>query len=752
MMDEDRLRHRLRRLSIIISLVILILLAAGGIVLFYVEHSTHETVHEQMKLEAQEYKNRIFKQFEKDFQILHTLASVIALNHEDLSGNVSIWIRKANGAHNDFVNIAYFRPDGKGMMDTVGAGLNPDFSLHECNEEIREAVKKSFSGESVISRFFASEFSKERLYVYSVPVWRNGEVVGVLAASTRLGIFREIAGGNAVMNGHGYIHLIGSEGKFLVRSPHAVVPNHGDATIFDGPYIDEKRRAVILDVMAQQKSRFFEFSYEGGDYHFYLYPLGLNGWYLICVNTEWGHLSGMTSLIFTVAGGFVSALLVSIFLIAYGYNMIRKNSRHLVRLAYFDSLTGAENFTRFEQRLAEYVRKAEEYAIVAVNIRNFKFLNELFGNQYADTVLHELCKKIAASIKGNEFFCRANADQFYILMGDVDEMGIKARLDGISSHMSEYSRKNKDGYEINIYCGVSVRGNTHQALLAQKSIWKNINERIRFYDENLHHLELRNNYIESHMESALANREFKLYLQPKIRLSDGSVAGAEALVRWQTSKGGFVYPGEFIPLFESNGFCGKLDLYMAECACGQIREWIDSGIAPIPISVNQTRLLFMNEDYVDNLKLLLAKYRVPARFLVLEILEGLMVNNLEKLNARIEQLHSVGFRISLDDFGSGYSSLNTLHLLKLDELKIDQAFLRTASQGDDGRRWIILEHIVRLAQQLRIVTVVEGIESREHAEMMKSFGCEYGQGYFYSRPISAEEFSRKYMCRAESSL
>lgn len=153
----------------------------------------------------------------------------------------------------------------------------------------------------------------------------------------------------------------------------------------------------------------------------------------------------------------------------------------------------------------------------------------------------------------------------------------------------------------------------------------------------------------------------------------------------------------------------------------------------------------MDEDYVENLKQLLTKYQVPAKFIVLEILEGVMVNNLEKLNTKIEQLQSIGFKISLDDFGSGYSSLNTLHLLKLDELKIDQAFLRTASPKDGAKRWIVLKQIVQLAQQLKIVTVVEGIENREHAEMMKSFGCEYGQGYFYSRPLSAEEFSKKYM-------
>lgn len=745
MMDEERFRHRLRQLSVSIFIIGTILLSTGITTLLYVVRSTHETIHEQMKLEAQEYKNRIFKQFDKDFQILHTLASVIPLTHGELSNNIGEWIKRANIQDNDFVNIAFFNPEGKGVMDTFGVGLNTNFLLASCNDDIQEAVKQSFLGKDTISRLFVSEFSEERLYVYAVPVWRNGEVVGVLAASTRLNIFREIAGGNMVMNGHGYIHIIGSEGKFLLRSQYAAVPNKEYETIFDGPYIDKKHHGAILNVMEQQRSDFFEFTYNKEKYHFYLYPLGLNGWYLLCANTEWGHLHQVVSIIFTIAGGFLFVLLLSIALIVYGYIIIRKNGNNLIKIAYFDKVTGAENYIRFEQRFEEYVKHTKEYSIVAVNILNFKFFNELFGKKYADLILNELCKKIRSSIADNEFFCRENADQFYILIQDTDKVRIKNRMDDISSSMSEYSRKNKNGYDINIYCGVAIHGNPHQALLAQKFIRENTKERIHFYDEDIHKVELRNNYVESHMEHALENKEFKLYLQPKVRLADSSVSGAEALVRWQTNEGGLVYPGEFIPVFESNGFCGKLDLYMTECACKQIREWIDSGVPPIPISVNQTRLLFMDEDYVENLKQLLTKYQVPAKFIVLEILEGVMVNNLEKLNTKIEQLQSIGFKISLDDFGSGYSSLNTLHLLKLDELKIDQAFLRTASPKDGTKRWIVLKQIVQLAQQLKIVTVVEGIENREHAEMMKSFGCEYGQGYFYSRPLSAEEFSKKYM-------
>lgn len=166
MMDEERFRHRLRQLSVSIFIIGTILLSTGITTLLYVVRSTHETIHEQMKLEAQEYKNRIFKQFDKDFQILHTLASVIPLTHGELN-NIGEWIKRANIQDNDFVNIAFFNPEGKGVMDTFGVGLNTNFLLASCNDDIQKAVKQSFLGKDTISHLFVSEFSKERLYVYS---------------------------------------------------------------------------------------------------------------------------------------------------------------------------------------------------------------------------------------------------------------------------------------------------------------------------------------------------------------------------------------------------------------------------------------------------------------------------------------------------------------------------------------------------------------------------------------------------------
>lgn len=189
----------------------------------------------------------------------------------------------------------------------------------------------------------------------------------------------------------------------------------------------------------------------------------------------------------------------------------------------------------------------------------------------------------------------------------------------------------------------------------------------------------------------------------------------------------------------------KLDMYMFEQACLQIRKWMDQGIEPIGISVNQSKLLFYESDYVERLNAIVQKYQVPAHLLTLEILEDLVINNVDEVNEKIEQLHQIGFKVSMDDFGSGYSSLNILGKIDIDELKIDRIFLQEILDGKNKKAQIILEEIIKLTKILSISTVVEGIETKEYHDFVKSLGCHYGQGYYYDKPISQQEFEIQYM-------
>ena len=216
------------------------------------------------------------------------------------------------------------------------------------------------------------------------------------------------------------------------------------------------------------------------------------------------------------------------------------------------------------------------------------------------------------------------------------------------------------------------------------------------------------------------------------------------MVRWQSEDGTTVYPDQFIPLFEENGFCIELDLYMVEQACKQLREWIDKGIEPISISVNQIKLLFSYNDYVEVLQDLTDYYNVPPKYITLEILESLAIKDINSLNKIISKLRDIGFRISLDDFGTGYSSLSILGDLKIDELKLDRAFMVLAKKNKTGNHYAILRSIIDMAKHIGVKTVAEGVETQDSEEMLLELSCDYGQGYYYSKPIPACEFSDKY--------
>ncbi|MDD2956649.1 MAG: EAL domain-containing protein [Oscillospiraceae bacterium] len=240
------------------------------------------------------------------------------------------------------------------------------------------------------------------------------------------------------------------------------------------------------------------------------------------------------------------------------------------------------------------------------------------------------------------------------------------------------------------------------------------------------------------MESALQLRQFVVYLQPKYDLENNLPCGAEALVRWNHPQRGMVFPGEFIPVFEHNGFIARLDYYVWEETCRLLRKWLDQGLQPKPLSVNVSRVNMYNPNLVDILQDLVEKYRVPASLLNLELTESAYMDNPTLMKQTLERLHRCGFVVMMDDFGSGYSSLNTLRDISVDILKIDMKFLPT--DGADSRSERILVSVIRMAGWLGIPVIMEGVETCRQRDFLKSVGCGYVQGYYYAKPMPVAEY------------
>ncbi len=747
-MFEKKLQVKMRRTAVLVACSILLFLVCGGLLSTALQKSKSETIQEQISIEIDEYKSRILKQLDADFQMLSTLAAFL---EENITEDRQLLTRQLDQANqnNGFLTMVYFDRQGQGVISTLGEQPLTDASLDDLTQEGRRVVELALEGTVMISQLFESELSENRVFAYSVPVYSNGKLIGALAASDHIDIFSDILNGNAVLSGGGYIHMLDSEGNFLVRSSRTVLPAE-TRSLFDSNYLSEEARTLIQNALQNQQSASSSFSYQGKTYPFMVEPVGLNGWMLLCVST--GETISTSTSDWILQGTFIGVFLLMLFLLLYNYRILRGYNRELIGLAYYDTLTQAENLTRFQQRLPEALEHTGG-CVAALCVRQFPFLIEIFGRDKAEQLLCQMKKTADQLLKKDEFFCRDTEDRFYLFLAETDQETLRPRLQQLMDQICAQAEISAMNYQLALYCGVAIsEASDHPAEMANtlmvrvqfaldKAIGGHSNT-IWFFDTELHKLEELENYIESHMHQALHSGEFRMFLQPKHRLSDGKLLGAEALVRWLPRDRGPIFPDQFIPLFEKNGFCVQLDLYMVEQACRKLREWMDRGMTPVPLSVNQSKLLFFEADYVGKLTRIVDRYQISPQWITLEILEGMALENADVLNRKIADLHQAGFQISLDDFGSGYSSLNTLGKLEIDELKLDREFLLSASSPKQNRVRLIMEQIVQLAHQLTIRTVVEGVETEEDERFIRSIGCDIGQGYLYSRPVSAEEFDR----------
>lgn len=754
-MNERTLRKRLNRMTVVVIAVSIMIIAGGSVVSFHLRGILQNALTRQMESNTEQYKINIQRQTEGDLQTLNTLACFLQFGKMDTDAFMRGLL--ASKQYTEFDRMGYFDTSGRGINVTVDSMIEDELSLEDMDENVQAVVKDAWCGENGISKIYHPRGTEKNVFAYAVPVYSGEEIAGALVAGVGAETFEELLQDRTILKGQGYIHLISDNGTILVRSEDGVVEEKTE-NIYEGDYIAPQEQERIRKAMAAGEACASEFTYRDMTYQILLEPLEINGWYLFSVQMAQSVNSSIYQFMTSMRSLTVAVLLALLLFIFYGYRQIYRSNHRLIRSAWYDPVTGACNIARFEQDASEVIEGTQEYSLIAMNVRQFKFFNEIFGSRKGDQLLCRIKEAIESHIKDGEYFCRSTDDLFYILLRDTDRKVIRGRLEEMTAEISGYVVNNNGSYQIMLYCGgvigtdvkdeePSVQKSMTHVKFALNTARQSLKKSIWFYDTRLHEDEILENYVESHMATALEREEFHMYLQPKVDLGTGKVCGAEALVRWIPEDGKMIYPGQFIPVFESNGFCAELDMYMVEKVCAQIRSWIDQGKKPLPLSVNQSKLLFYEADYIDKLKALLEKYRVPASLITLEILEGLAMENIEELNERIARLTRMGFRISMDDFGSGYSSLNTLASLKINELKIDREFLlRLQNPKEDYRRQlIIMNKVVELTKDLQIQTVVEGVETEEDEGLVREMGCDQGQGYYYSRPVSAEKFSEIYV-------
>ena len=415
----------------------------------------------------------------------------------------------------------------------------------------------------------------------------------------------------------------------------------------------------------------------------------------------------------------------------------------MVNLIQYDRLTGVYSKEFFYQQVKDILLRNpdKQYDILCSDIENFKLINDVFGVPTGDRLLKGVAEMYKQRVDGRGICGRLTSDKFACLLErkfDYTDEVFKEASEQVNSVLEVRNIAMKWGVYYIEDRSISVEQMCDRALLAARSIKGQYGKYFAPYDDTLRNRLLKEQAITDIMESALAQNQFQIYLQPKYRIGDKKLVGAEALVRWIHPEWGFQSPGEFIPLFEKNGFITKLDQYVWDKTCAAIKEWEEEGLAPISVSVNVSRADIYNADLADILVRIVQKHNLSPSQLHLEITESAYTENPTQIIDTVGKLRDLGFVIEMDDFGSGYSSLNMLNEMPIDILKLDMKFIQseTAKPQSQG----ILQFIIALARWMHLSVVAEGVETEEQFNRLKVIGCDYVQGYYFARPMPCDEF------------
>lgn len=436
-----------------------------------------------------------------------------------------------------------------------------------------------------------------------------------------------------------------------------------------------------------------------------------------------------------------------------------RTARHIEKMSFTDPLTGGWTLARFRAEAEDVLEHAGsgEYAIVYLDIARFKSFNAAFGYAAGDELLKALDRLIGEHSREGESYAHITADEFVALVRWEGWDAFLIWFANLDHRFNNLDVLRSHSHRLFLHAGACIvehtKGSQHldaQALAelmdcaryARDSVGETSSSEAALYTADMKDRDVAERALVALARTALEKGEFVAYYQPKVELATNRIVSIEALVRWESPDHGIVQPNDFIPLFEKNGFVTEIDLHMLHLACTRLEERLAQGLPVVPIACNFSRLHLQGDEFPEKVKAIVDEYAVPIDLIELELTENIVMEDLERAKGICRQLKDLGFRISIDDFGSGYSSLGTLQDLTIDVLKLDRTFLMSSESGERSR--IILEGVVDIAEKLHVTIVVEGVETCEQASMLQQLDDGIiAQGYLYSRPVPRTESDRQ---------
>lgn len=409
-----------------------------------------------------------------------------------------------------------------------------------------------------------------------------------------------------------------------------------------------------------------------------------------------------------------------------------------------DPLTGAYSEAGFELAMSKAISKSNNNLfIVEFDLSNFSTYNELHGKEQGDNLLKSIYQTISNFLNEDDIICRAYADTFKVL----------SRKEKIEDLLTDIKKANvifdtmvdkKMYFNFGIYpiCdkNIPISKMLDFVSIVRKDVKSKPDQNIKVFDEALYEEHIQELNMMKTFDEAIENNEFIVYYQPKYDANTKALIGAEALVRWQKVDGELLMPGQFIELFEKNGLIQRLDFHVLEQVCIFLKKLGEDNINRVPISVNFSRIHLFTDDFVGKIKNVVERFDIPKQFIEIECTETAMMYDEELATDILGKLQEEGFDIAMDDFGKGYSSLNALSLMPLDIVKLDSGFFSMTLVNEDQKANKVIEGTISLVHNLSLKVVAEGVETKEQYLFLKSIGCDYIQGYYFSRPLTEKDF------------
>ena len=399
----------------------------------------------------------------------------------------------------------------------------------------------------------------------------------------------------------------------------------------------------------------------------------------------------------------------------------------------------AQKIQHFESNVRDLIlHSSKSIACIQFDISRFKIINDIYGERMGDQILQFIKDNLAEICNETQYYLNLRSDVFVVLSEFQHESELDELIRQIQARCKMF-KNIKLTYSIGVYIvndrKMDLRQIEDRAAMARKKAKGNMMNNVLYYQEEFKEMLYIRKFIEESIPSAIDEKQFQMYLQPKYSIVQNHIVGAEALVRWQHPDRGMIYPNEFIPVIEENGYIKKVDYYIWKEACNFLKRCEQAGIKNCPVSVNVSRLHLTDTVFMDYLAQTIHEAGIPKEQLELEITETI---GDEQISNMAELLKHQGYKLLMDDFGSGYSSLNILLETPFDVIKLDKKFMENMMVSEKGR--LILEYVVAMADKLGLELLAEGVETEEQVELLRKIGCDNVQGYYYAKPMPVEDF------------